>query len=119
MRGGRRRPSGLRRMDGQRNRGDRGLPQLRKCPTETEGGRMLALATHRVTAVAIGAFMVCTETCLHFGSIVQGPWVEMPWHDWIAATWLPVAGLRRRVLELAIAWAFMASLLVGSLFGHI
>src|SRR5262245_61674106 len=80
---------------------------------------MLALATHYVTAVAMGAFMLCTETCLHFGTVAQGPWVEMPWHDWIAAAWLVVAGLRRRLLELATAWAFMASLLVGSLFGHI
>ena len=43
----------------------------------------------------------------------------MPWHDWIAGTWLTTAGMGSHSsrVRLAAPWAFMLSLLVGALFG--
>jgi hypothetical protein len=76
-----------------------------------------------VFAVAFGGLILCAETCLHFESISTAAWLDMPWHDWIAAGWLLAAGLRgqssRPALALTGAWAFMLSLLVAAFFGHL
>jgi len=74
-------------------------------------------------AIVFGAFIVCTETCFHFDSVVGGVWLDMPWHDWIAGAALAAAGLSERRgatdLLLPAAWAFMLSLLVGAFFNHL
>ena len=70
-------------------------------------------------AVAFGAFMLCTETCDHFGSIAKFDWLNMPLYDWTAAGLLIAdAAVHRRDFQ-AIAWAFMLSLLFGASFGHL
>jgi hypothetical protein len=72
-----------------------------------------------VVAVAFGAFMFCTETCLHWEEISRFAWLEMPFHDWTAAGLLLGAGIVRRHDYQAVAWAFMLSLLFGAFFGHV
>jgi hypothetical protein len=70
-------------------------------------------------AVVFGAFMLCTETCLHFEEIARLDWLDMPVHDWIAAGLLIAVGrIHRRDFQ-AVAWAFMFSLLFGAFFGHL
>src|SRR5262245_8976758 len=72
-----------------------------------------------IVAIVFGAFIVCAETCLHFGSLAKGNWLDMLWHDWMAGVWLSTAGLgsHRSRVRLAAPWAFMLSLIVGALFG--
>jgi hypothetical protein len=74
-----------------------------------------------ILAVMFGAFIICAETCLHFDSVAEVVWLDMPWHDWLAGGWLVVAGWRSRTpsLSLPAAWAFMLSLLVAAFFGHL
>src|SRR5262245_60237942 len=69
-------------------------------------------------AVVFGAFMLCAETCDHFGEIVRLDWLNMPFHDWTAAGLLIAVGAVHRRDFQAIAWAFMLSLLFGAFFGH-
>ena len=78
-------------------------------------------------AIAFGTFMLCAETCLHAGSIlnVSTEWPELPIHDWVAGGFLIAAGVasrrdwNKRAVYQAAAWAFMLSLLVGALFAWI
>src|SRR5262245_23331428 len=70
-------------------------------------------------AVVFGAFMLCAETCDHFGEIVRLDWLNMPFHDWAAAGLLIAVGAVHRRDFQAIAWAFMLSLLFGAFFGHL
>ena len=79
---------------------------------------MTFLATPSV-AVVFGAFMLCTETCLHFDAIARLDWLNMPVHDWTAAGLLIAVGVVHRRDFQAIAWAFMLSLLFGAFFGHL
>ena len=80
-----------------------------------------------ILAIAFGAFLLCTETCLHFESIVSlpGSWLSLPIHDWGAASFLIYGGVRSRRdwatgrVYQAAAWAFSASLLCGAFFGHL
>ncbi len=78
---------------------------------------------HPWLAIVFGAFIVAAETCNHFDSLVHREWLSMPWHDWLAGGWLAGAGLsargRGRPLGLAVAWAFMSSLLVSAFFDHL
>jgi hypothetical protein len=72
-------------------------------------------------AIGFGAFIVCAETCLHFGSIASlSSWVEWPVHDWIAGGGLVASGVVSgkdwnggRPYQ-AAAWAFMTSLLMAA-----
>ena len=75
------------------------------------------------TAIAFGAFFLCAETCLHADSVLNfaSRPLELPVYDWTAGGFLLVAGVlgRRerttvRRQYLAVAWAFMLSLLVGA-----
>jgi hypothetical protein len=76
-------------------------------------------------AVAFGAFMLCTETCLHAETIfdIRSQWPDLPVHDWIAGGFLLGAGIvtrrdwTKRHYQVG-AWAFMLSLLMASFFGH-
>ena len=78
-------------------------------------------------AIAFGAFMLCTETCLHAESILHArtEWADLPIHDWLAGGFLIAAGVAskrdwpQRVVFQAAAWAFMLSLLVRALFAWI
>lgn len=74
-------------------------------------------------AIVFGAFFLCAETCLHADSVLQfaNRPLELPIYDWAAGTLLLTAGIvsRRdrttvRRQYLAVAWAFMFSLLVGA-----
>ena len=74
-------------------------------------------------AIAFSAFFLCAETCLHADSVlnVASRPLELPVYDWTAGGFLLVAGVlnRRdrttaRRQYLAVAWAFMLSLLVGA-----
>jgi hypothetical protein len=74
-------------------------------------------------AIAFGAFLLCAETCLHADSVLDfaSRPLELPVYDWTAGGFLLVAGVlsRRdrttvRRQYLAVAWAFMLSLLVGA-----
>ena len=76
-------------------------------------------------AVAFGVFFLCAETCLHADSVLDfaSRPLELPIYDWTAGGFLLVAGIwsRRdrttaRRQYLAVAWAFMLSLLVGASF---
>lgn len=76
-------------------------------------------------AIAFSAFFLCAETCLHADSVlnVASRPLELPVYDWTAGGFLLVAGVlsRRdrttvRRQYLAVAWAFMLSLLVGASF---
>lgn len=76
-------------------------------------------------AIVFGAFFLCAETCLHADSVLQfaNRPLELPIYDWAAGTLLLTAGIvsRRdrttvRRQYLAVAWAFMFSLLVGASF---
>jgi hypothetical protein len=81
---------------------------------------MIVLALPMV-AIAFGAFFLCAEACLHFGSIVSlASWVDWPVHDWVAGGGLvaSVAASRKdwdsgRPYQ-AAAWAFMTSLLMAA-----
>lgn len=73
--------------------------------------------THPVVAIVFGAFIVCAETCLHFGDIVsQASWIDLPIHDWLAGIgliWAGIVGRRDRNrgrLYLGTAWGFMTNL---------
>ena len=74
-------------------------------------------------AIAFGAFFLCAETCLHADSVLEfaSRPLELPMYDWAAGGLLLSAGIlsqrdrttvRRQYL--AVAWAFMFSLLVGA-----
>ena len=74
-------------------------------------------------AIAFGAFFLCAETCLHAESLLDfaSRPLELPLYDWTAGGFLLGAGVlsRRdrttaRRQYLAVAWAFMLSLLVGA-----
>jgi hypothetical protein len=74
-------------------------------------------------AITFGAFFLCAETCLHAEQVLDfaSRPLELPLYDWAAGGLLLVAGVlsRRdrttvRRQYLAIAWAFMLSLLVGA-----
>jgi hypothetical protein len=76
-------------------------------------------------AIGFGAFFLCAETCLHADSVLQfaNRPLELPMYDWAAGSLLLAAGIlsqrdrttvRRQYL--AVAWAFMFSLLVGASF---
>ena len=76
-------------------------------------------------AIAFGAFFLCAETCLHADSVLEfaNRPLELPIYDWAAGGLLLSAGIlsqrdrttvRRQYL--AVAWAFMFSLLVGASF---
>jgi hypothetical protein len=76
-------------------------------------------------AIAFGAFFLCAETCLHADSVLQfaNRPLELPIHDWAAGGLLLCAGILSqrdrttvRRQHLAVAWAFMFSLLVGASF---
>lgn len=76
-------------------------------------------------AIVFGAFILCTETCLHFDSILNpSSWIDLPIHDWLAGVFLIWSGVisRRdwthgRPYQ-AAAWAFILSLLVGAFVAH-
>ena len=75
-------------------------------------------------AIAFGAFMLCAETCLHLGEMIEAQsWTDFPIHDWAAGGFLIVAGVlarknpRQGLSYQAAAWAFMASLLSGAFVG--
>jgi hypothetical protein len=70
-------------------------------------------------AVGFGAFMLCVETCDHWGEIATLNWLSMPLHDWTAAFLLIAVGVVHRQDFRATAWAFMLSLLFGAIFGHL
>jgi hypothetical protein len=76
-------------------------------------------------AIAFGAFFLCAETCLHADAALQfaSRPLELPMYDWATGGVLLFAGIlsqrdrttvRRQYL--AVAWAFMFSLLVGASF---
>ena len=76
-----------------------------------------------VVAIAFGAFFLCAETCLHAEELlgVASRPFDLPLHDWIGGGFLLVAGVRSRGASstvrrqyLAVAWAFMLSLLTGA-----
>ena len=78
-------------------------------------------------AMLFGAFIVGIEACDHFDSIVGLPktWPDLPLYDWIAGillVWTAVLSRRdwtmRREYQ-TVAWAFMSSLLIGSVYGHL
>lgn len=78
-------------------------------------------------AIGFGAFLICTETCRHFESLLAlpGSWVSLPIHDWVAGTLLVYGGGRSRrdwgtghAYQVA-GWAFCASLLVEAFSGHL
>ena len=79
------------------------------------------LLAHPWLAVGLGLFMLCAETCLHFGDIVSPTsWVDLPIHDWIAGGLLVYGGvsakrdwLSGRAIQ-AAGWGFMSSLLVAA-----
>ena len=78
-----------------------------------------------IVAVVFGAFILCAESCLHFGDII-GPsaWTDLPLHDWFAGAFLIYGGvafrrdpLRGRAVQ-AAAWGFMCSLLAAAFLAH-
>ena len=72
-----------------------------------------------IVALLFGAFILCAETCLHLQDILHpASWVDLPWHDWIAGTFLVVSGVNGRRLYQAAAWGFMSSLLMAAFLGH-
>lgn len=85
----------------------------------------MRLRSNGIFAIVIGAFMLCAETCLHFGDLVAlRSWVDLPIQDWIAGAFLMYGGFRTRrdastgLAYEAAGWAFMASLLTGAFVGH-
>jgi hypothetical protein len=85
----------------------------------------MAVFAHPIVAIIFGAFIVCAETCQHFGDIV-GPsvWTDLPLNDWFAGAFLVYGGaaLRRnpargRAVQ-AAAWGFMCSLLAAAFVAH-
>jgi hypothetical protein len=85
----------------------------------------MTLFAKPAVAIAFAAFFLCAETCLHADSVLQfaNRPLELPMYDWTAGGLLLSAGVlsqrdrttvRRQYL--AVAWAFMFSLLVGASF---
>jgi hypothetical protein len=75
-----------------------------------------------VVALAFGLFFLCAVTCAHFDQLATYPLGVVP--DWAAGVFLvggAVASRRDwtdgRVYQIA-AWAFIASLLFGSMIGN-
>jgi hypothetical protein len=80
-----------------------------------------------VVAVGFGAFLLCSETCLHFEDVLSMPgrWSSWPIHDWAAALFLLYGGVRSRrdwargrPIQ-AAAWAFMLSLMYSAFVDHL
>jgi hypothetical protein len=87
--------------------------------------KQVSLFAKPAIAIAFGAFFLCAETCLHADAVLQfaNRPLELPMYDWAAGGLLLSAGIlsqrhwttvRRQYL--AVAWAFMFSLLVGASF---
>ena len=73
-------------------------------------------------ALGFGLFFLCAATCAHFDQIATSPLALVP--DWAAGILLVGGGVlsgrdwaNRRAYQIA-AWAFMASLLFGSVVGN-
>ena len=73
-------------------------------------------------ALAFGAFMLCAETCNHFGDLllVRSNVLALPWYDWASSVFLMFAAIQSRrdrmtggLIRIA-AWAFVLSLLSGA-----
>ena len=88
-------------------------------------GTHVTLFAKPAIAIVFGVFFLCAETCLHADSVLQfaNRPLELPMYDWAAGGLLLSAGIlsqrdrttvRRQYL--AVAWAFMLSLLVGASF---
>ena len=80
---------------------------------------------HSIVAIGFGAFILCAETCLHIGEIIEpSTWTDLPLHDWFAGAFLVYGGVavrrnpvRGRAVQ-AAAWGFMCSLLFAAFVGH-
>jgi hypothetical protein len=76
-----------------------------------------------LVALGFGAFFLCAATCAHFDEIGTSPLSLGP--DWAAGVFLVVGAVvsgrdwsKGRMYQIA-AWAFMVSLLFGSVVGNI
>jgi uncharacterized membrane protein YphA (DoxX/SURF4 family) len=85
----------------------------------------MSMFAHPIVAIIFGGFIVCAETCLHFGDIVgSSAWIDLPVNDWFAGAFLVYGGValrrnpRRGRATQAAAWGFMCSLLAAAFVAH-